>query len=122
MDNRLPAFSYTEIAQTLNAACAAAPASCIHFAAAEAVCEEASRSVITRNNDRFPINEPAIAIPALVSAVMALPVGHPRHDETVAALSAHFETLRAQDTSSLNSLRSTFTLACLSPDTMGLGL
>ena len=35
MDNRLPAFSYTEIAQTFNAACAAAPASCIHFAAAE---------------------------------------------------------------------------------------
>ena len=96
--------------------------SAFHFAAAEAVCEEVSRAVINRNNNRFPLNDPPAAVTALVSDVMALPVGHPRHDEAVAALGAHFETLRAQDIGALNSLRSTFTLACLSPDMMGLGL
>ncbi|MEE2645378.1 MAG: hypothetical protein VYD19_10630, partial [Myxococcota bacterium] len=96
--------------------------SAFHFAAAEAVCEEASRVVIVRNNERFPTNDSPAAITELVSSVMALPVGHPRHEEAVAVLSEHFELLRAQGTDTRNSLRSAFTLACLSPDMMGLGL
>ncbi|MEE2904075.1 MAG: hypothetical protein VYC39_17240 [Myxococcota bacterium] len=96
--------------------------SAFFFAAAEAVCEAVARSVVTQNAAVFPFSQPEASTERLVSQLMALPSGHPRYAATLAALSAHYQALIDAGRNERDSLRSTFTLACLSPDVMGVGL
>ena len=96
--------------------------SAFHFAAAESLCDAVARSVLFANPDSvFNTSNPEQTLDRMVTRLMALPEGHPRHAPARAALEAHFQAIRADDTLS-RALRSTFSVACLSPDVMGVGL
>jgi len=96
--------------------------SAFFFAAAEAVCEAVAISVVTQNAQVFSFSQPEASIERLVSQLMALPSGHSRYGPALAALSAHYQALIDAGRNERDSLRSAFTLACLSPDVMGVGL
>ncbi|MFN3197402.1 MAG: hypothetical protein ACE366_03120 [Bradymonadia bacterium] len=96
--------------------------SAFQFAAAEAVCEAVAASVINAQSEQFPRDDIPAAMTAMARDLMALPVGHPRHDAVAAELTAQYDAARALGQGRVQSLRAAFTLACLSPDVMGVGL
>ncbi len=95
--------------------------SAFHFAAAEAVCEEVARTVVTGNSENFPVRDPEL-IPNVVTRLMGLSIEHERYQTTVEMLQAHYDACIAGGLSAGNAARAVFTLACLTPDVMGVGL
>jgi hypothetical protein len=96
--------------------------SAFHFAAAEAVCEAVARTVVIAAESPFSFRDVPQTLDNMVTQLMALPEGHPRHDAVRAALESHFDAAREQGFGVRDSARSAFSLACLSPDVMGVGL
>jgi hypothetical protein len=95
--------------------------SAFHFAAAEAVCEEVASTVVTGNSENFAVRDPEL-IPNVVTRLMGLSVEHERYQTTVEMLQAHYDACIAGGLSAGNAARAVFTLACLTPDVMGVGL
>lgn len=93
-----------------------------HFAGAEQVCGRLS-SVVVGNGSRFePVNSKA-ALDEMVEGLMGLSPTHPRYDDARTRLGAHFDdAINDAGATEEEALASAFTLACLSPDVMGLGL
>jgi len=95
--------------------------SLFHFAAAEKLCGKIAGKLVGTGLRFDPANAPA-AIDDLVSALMGLSSAHSRAAAMHDALSKHFADARSAGASTLGALKDTFTVACMSPDVMGLGL
>jgi hypothetical protein len=65
---------------------------------------------------------PDAAIADFVSIVMGLPSSDPRAAPSAAALSSHYAAALATGASANQALTSTFTVACLSPSFIGIGM
>ncbi len=98
-----------------------AVSSLFHFAAAEATCTALGKKLVGAGLSFDPA-KPDVAIAALVSQLMGLSASHPRASGVHQQLSAHYDAAKAAGASASIALRDTFTLACLSPDVMTLGL
>ena len=97
--------------------------SLFHFSAAEKLCDRvASRVVGTGATSLFNPNQPEPVFDRLTQDLMGLSPTHSRYPAARAALSDHFRAARATGASATISMRSVFTLACLSPEVMALGL
>ena len=97
-------------------------ASPFFYAAAEAVCEATATVIVTGNNEFFSSNDPESTMVQMVTRLMSLPDTLDRHNQVLQFLQNHFTTLRNEGVDSRSALRSVFTVACLSPDVMGVGL
>ena len=53
---------------------------------------------------------------------MGLPARHERYEHTLTLLTAHYDALRMAGEGNRFSTRAVFSLACMSPDVMGVGL
>jgi hypothetical protein len=93
-----------------------------HYAAAEKLCARlATKLVGTGATMPFLPSAPDVALDAFVEKLMGLDAGHPRHDAVRAALAEHFETAKSTS-NALTALRSSFIVACVSPEVQALGL
>jgi hypothetical protein len=95
--------------------------SAFHFAAVEAICNEVASTVVRGNSEFFSHQDPDV-LSKIVSRFMGIPVTHERYEHTLTLLTTHFDTLRAAGRNINYSTRSVFSLACMSPDVMGIGL
>jgi hypothetical protein len=94
-----------------------------HFAASEHLCSKlASKLVGNAPASRFQLSDPAAVIAELTGSLMGLAPGHSRHDATRSELQGHFDAVVANGNTELEALRSTFVVACQSPDVMAIGL
>jgi hypothetical protein len=92
------------------------------FAAAEALCQRLATRLVGAGRALEPA-EPEAAVRMVVERLMGLHPGHPRHAAALAALQAHFAAARAlPGANAVSALREVATVACLSPDVMGVGL
>ena len=96
--------------------------SAFYFSAAESLCEAVATTIVNGNSDLFPVTNPDLTISNTVSRLMSIPESDPRYASTHASLIALYDRLLSSGRSRQVSLRSTFSLACLSPDVMGVGL
>jgi len=93
-----------------------------HFAAAEKMCLRlAARLVTSGATARFSTANPEAALDAFVTDLMGLSAGHPRAVTVRGRLGAHYESAKTS-TNPVNALRSAFTVACMSPEVMAVGL
>jgi len=96
--------------------------SLFHFSAAEKLCDAlSSKWVGTTATSLFNPLQPTVALDRLTQNLMGLPPSHPRYASTRAALLHHLGQANTGSNITI-AMRSTFTLACLSPDVMALGL
>jgi len=96
--------------------------SLFHFSAAEKLCDAlSSKWVGTSATSLFNPLQPTAALDRLTQNLMGLPPSHPRYASTRAALLHHLGQANTGSNVTI-AMRSTFTLACLSPDVMALGL
>ena len=92
------------------------------FAAAEALCERLAIKLVGNDRALNP-GQPDVAIRVVVERLMGLHPDHPRHDAALAALQAHHAAAQAlPGANNSSALREVATVACLSPDVMGVGL
>jgi len=70
----------------------------------------------------FNPNQPDVALEKLTQGLMGLSPSHSRYATARAALAEHLAQAKAGGASATIAMRSAFTLACLSPDVMALGL
>jgi hypothetical protein len=93
---------------------------------AEAMCNTAaSRMVDAGTGSRYVTTTAATinaAIADMVATIMGIPPSDGRSGAAVAALTRHYNDARAASIGATASLRSTFTLACLSPSSVLIGL
>jgi hypothetical protein len=93
-----------------------------HYAAAEKLCAKlATKLVGTGAGMPFLPTAPEAALDAFVEKLMGLDAGHPRHDAVRASLGEHFQSAQTS-TNAVTALRSTFIVACVSPEVQALGL
>ena len=97
-------------------------ASPFFFAAAEAVCESASTIVVTGSNALFSSTTPDVTLQNLITHLMSVPSSNERYAGILEQLTAHYQSLVDEGLPARQALRSAFTVACLSPDVMGVGL
>ena len=95
--------------------------SAFHFAAVEAICKEIASTVVNRNSEFFSHQDPEV-IPNIVERFMGIPIDHERYETTVSIFTSHFNELRETGRNLNYSTRAIFSLACMSPDVMGIGL
>jgi hypothetical protein len=93
-------------------------------AASELVCEAIAAKVVDATTGSvFSSANPTTAIEDLVSRVMALPPADPKHAGAVQVLTTHFNNAKSSGgASATNAMRSTFSAACQSPSSLGLGI
>ena len=97
--------------------------SLFHFSAAEKLCDKvASKLVGTTATAVLNPNLPDAALDTLTQSLMGLSLSHPRYATARAALADHLAQAKVGGATPTIALRSAFTLACLSPDVMALGL
>ena len=92
-----------------------------HFAAAEKLCSTIGTKLVTTTG-RFKTGAPLASIQDMVYSMMGLSPAHSRSLSTYKQLSQHYDSARVLGASTTDALRDTFTVACMSPDVMGLGL
>ncbi len=90
-------------------------------AAAEYGCERIATRLITADG-RYQPGDDANTVRGWVSDVMGLPVEDERHEPIYQVLMDHLAEAKEAGTNDINSLRSTFMLACDAPTTAGVGL
>jgi hypothetical protein len=94
-----------------------------HFAGAEQVCGRLSSIVVSDGpTGRFDPGRPEEALDRMVESFMGLSPSHPRHEQARRILSDHLTAAISAGAANDDALRSVFTLACLSPDVMAVGL
>lgn len=97
--------------------------SLFHFSAAEKLCDKvASRLVGTATTAVINPSNPEAAFDKLTQQLMGLSPSHTRYGTARQALSDHFVAAKGTGATPTIAMRSVFTLACLSPDVMALGL
>ncbi len=94
-----------------------------HFAAGEKVCSTiATKLVTTATTARFNVNAPQASILDMVHYLMGLPTTHSRYVVSYNQLTNHYNQARLLGATPAGALQDTFTVACMSPDVMGVGL
>ena len=96
--------------------------SAFHYAAVENLCEAVARTVVVNNHESFPANNLEVMIPNVVSKLMGITLDDARYMPALTTLTSHHEAARNAGLNVRDASRSVFTLACLSPDVMGVGL
>jgi hypothetical protein len=91
-------------------------------AASELVCEKVASTVVDGMTSVFPSANPMASIDDLVTRVMAVPSTDPNHASAVQILTDHFNAATASGASATSAMRSTFSAACQSPTSLGLGI
>jgi hypothetical protein len=92
-------------------------------AASELVCEKVASLVVDATSGTvFPSSSPAASIEDLVSRIMALPPTDPQHAGAVQILTDHFNAAKSSGATATSAMRSTFSAACQSPTSLGLGI
>ncbi len=90
------------------------------FASVESICTElAGRVVDVSTNDKYKSSASDAAISALVHDLMGIAAADDA--EPIAILSGHFQAAKAAGKTASEALKSTFTLACLSPSLVSVG-
>ena len=93
-----------------------------HYAAAEKLCLRLSTKLVGSTPAmRFPASEPELVLDQIVEQLMGLGAGNPRRAHVRESLGAHYAAAKAT-TNPVIALRSAFTVACISPEVMALGL
>jgi len=94
-----------------------------HFAAVDSLCTRLGVRLVGDQEGRpFGLQDEAASLELMVHALMGLPEGHSRREEWISTLSAHYEAAREAGAGRTQAMRSSFTLACTSPEVMALGL
>lgn len=98
--------------------------SAFHFAGTEQLCARIANLVVAADGlvEGYAPGQPSVAIGNMVESLMGLPPNHSRHQGAVDILTSHHQAALDAGASPPESLRSTFVVACQSPDVMGLGL
>ena len=96
--------------------------SAFHYAAVENLCEAVARLSVTNSSERFPAGNTELTLPRIVSQLMGIPMDHERYEETLQVLTDHHQIALTAGLNQRDATRSVFTIACLSPDVMGIGL
>lgn len=94
--------------------------SAFHFAAAEELCQAVAEVILRPNSMVF--TSPEEGLTWVTSQLMGLTPTHPRYQLTYTLLDEHLQSAIASGASPVEAGRSLVTIACLSPDVMGLGL
>ncbi|MEM8609236.1 MAG: hypothetical protein AAGF92_19190 [Myxococcota bacterium] len=89
-------------------------------AAGDAICQRFSQMAVG-NDSLFSPGDPESAIRSFVVDLMGLPEGDPRHDGALDILQRHYADADVEN-NEVNSLRSTFMVACTAPTVLGIGL
>jgi len=93
-----------------------------HYAAVEKLCSKLATKLVGAGAAvPFQSNQPEAALDAFVEKLMGLDAGNPRHDAVRASLEEHFQSAKAS-TNPLTALRSSFVVACISPEVQAVGL
>jgi len=95
--------------------------SSFHFAAVDALCERLAARLVSGGNT-FDANDQEGALAKMLDGLLGLPEGHSRRAEWATELSEHFQAARDAGANNTTAMRSTFTLACTSPEVMAMGL
>jgi len=96
--------------------------SAIYLAAAESVCQNVARTVVNRTHAYFSFARPEDTLENIVGRLMGLAGDRDRAARALDILTDHYETARQRGANQQNALRSAFTVGCLSPDVLGMGL
>jgi hypothetical protein len=96
-------------------------------AATENVCEAVAAQVIdvaaaAPGTRHWSSADPDVAIKDFVQIIMALTPSDPRSAPAEALLQEHFASAKQSGASAADALKSTFTVACLSPSAVGIGM
>lgn len=93
-------------------------------AASELVCEAIASKVVDAASDSvFSSASPDTAIEDMVTRVMGVPPGDPKHGPAVTILTTHFNNAKTSaKATATNAMRSTFSAACQSPTSLSFGL
>ena len=96
-------------------------------AGTENICEDVAAQVIDVASPAagaviWSSTQPDAAIADFVSIVMALPASDPRSAPATRLLQAHFQAATHSGASASDSLKSTFTAACMAPSAISVGL
>jgi hypothetical protein len=96
--------------------------SAFYYAAVENLCEAVARTIVTNNNESFPAGDLDVFMPNIASKLMGISSNNERYMPVMSTLSSHYEAAQASGLNARDAARSVFSLACLSPDVMGIGL
>lgn len=91
----------------------------------ESICNLVASQVVDVSGggaSRYVSTDPNTAIKDMVSTVMDIPPGDPRYPQAVAILTDNFTSSTASGSNASDSLRATFTLACIAPSSVISGL
>ena len=90
----------------------------------ESVCGLVAAQVVDASSgtSRYVSTDPTSAILDMVSTVMDIPPGDARYEPAVAILTDNFTSSTASGSNASDSLKATFTLACLAPSSVIVGL
>jgi hypothetical protein len=87
------------------------------------VCEKVASLVVDATTGTvFPSSNPTASIEDLVTRIMALPPTDPLHAGAVQILTQHFNDAKTSGATATSAMRSTFSAACQSPSSLGLGI
>ena len=87
------------------------------------LCESVSKDLVDNRQDPlYSSGNVDTAIDDFTIKLMNYPEAHPQRAQARQILREHFDTLRAQDVSATDALRSAFVAACESPNAVSIGL
>ena len=90
--------------------------------ASEMLCESIAAQVVDGSTAVFASSNVNAAITDMAIKVMGLPATDPKHASAVTILKSHNAAALKKGATATNALRSTFTAACLSPSSLGIGI
>lgn len=91
------------------------------WSAAENLCVELAQQVVDGPSTVFASSAVSDAIELMITQVMAMTPNDSRYAAVEQLLQAHYAAALAQGASTTDALRSTFTIACTSPTSLGVG-
>ena len=96
--------------------------SAFFYVAAESLCEATAKVVLDNSSELYPIENFDVSLGNLVSKLMSIPESDSRYNAIHTELQNQYQNLINNNVTPRAALKLIFTIACLSPDVMGLGL
>jgi len=91
-------------------------------ATVEGICKAVADVVVDATDARFDSMKVKDSVAAMTETLMTLPTTDPRQAAAAGILSGHYDKAIAAGATPTEALRSTFTLACMSPSSVTIGL
>lgn len=92
----------------------------------ESICGLVANQVVdvpaAQGTSRYVSTDPTTAIADMVSTVMGIPLGDDRYATAISILTDNFNASKASGSNATDSLKATFTLSCISPSSVIVGL